>query len=183
MFAFRRCTFTRRTRRERGTGVAIAVLLLLGSAHDAIGDSAEKTGESLADRGRAMQARVYADMPADDPWLQMGQEHLFGQIWTRPGLAVRDRRLVSLSVAAALGSPPGYSSHLRGALESGDLSEEELWEWLLHFTQYAGYPKAAPVWSEFRRLLAERGSMPLPAMGVEPLPSSEVHEPPRGVKP
>jgi hypothetical protein len=57
---------------------------------------------------------------------------------------------------------------LKGALESGDLSEDELWEWLIHFTQYAGYPKAAPVWSEYRMLLAERGSMPLPAMGVDP---------------
>jgi alkylhydroperoxidase/carboxymuconolactone decarboxylase family protein YurZ len=74
--------------------------------------------------------------------------------------------LISLSVAAAVGSTEGFAAHLRGGLESGDLTEAELWEWLIHFTQYAGYPKAAPVWAEYRRLLAERGSMPLPARGV-----------------
>lgn len=124
----------------------------------------------LAARGRAMQARVYADVPVDDPWLQISQEHLFAQIWTRPGLTMKERRLISLSIAAAVGSTPGFAAHLRGALESEDLSEAELWEWLIHFTQYAGYPKAAPVWVEYRRLLAERGSMPLPARGVEPRP-------------
>ena len=92
----------------------------------------------------------------------------FAQIWTRPGLTIKERRLISLSVAATAGSRLGFSSHLRGALDSGDLSEEELWEWLIHFTQYAGYPKAAPVWSEYRLILAERGSMPLPSHGVDP---------------
>ena len=67
-----------------------------------------------------------------------------------------------------MGSEVGFASHLRGGLESGDLSETELWEWLIHFTQYAGYPKAAPVWAEYRALLAERGSMPLPVRGVAP---------------
>ena len=122
---------------------------------------------NAAERGRAMQERVYADIPPDDPWLEIGQEHLFGQIWTRPGLTMKERRLISLSVASALGSRLGFAAHLRGALESGDLSEEEIWEWLIHFTQYAGYPKAAPVWSEYRTLLAERGSMPLPSRGVD----------------
>ncbi len=120
--------------------------------------------------GRDVQAEVYADMPADDPWLEIGQNHLFAQIWTRPGLTTKERRWISLSLAAAAGSKLGYAAHLRGALESGDISEAELWEWLIHFTQYAGYPKAAPVWSEYRRLLAERGSMPLPSRGVETPP-------------
>lgn len=113
--------------------------------------------------GREMQRKVYVELPADDPWLRMGEEHLFAQIWTRPGLTVRDRRLISLTAAAYAGSLEGYASHLKGALDHGDLSVDELWEWLLHFTQYAGYPKAAPVWAEYRTQLAERGLMPLPA--------------------
>lgn len=113
-------------------------------------------------RGRAMQKRVYADVPNDDPWLRMGQEQVFAQIWTRPGLSMRDRRLVSLTAAAYAASPPGYISHIEGALDSGDLSPDELWEWLIHFTSYAGYPKAAPVWAEIRIALAKRGILPLP---------------------
>ncbi len=155
--------------RRLALGACLAIPLALGP----MGTNAETEGPAakapdLAKQGREMQARVYADLPADDPWLQMGQEHLFAQIWTRPGLTIKERRLVSLSIASAVGSTLGFAAHLRGALESGDLSQTELWEWLIHFTQYAGYPKAAPVWAEYRRLLAERGSMPLPARGVEP---------------
>lgn len=114
-------------------------------------------------RGREMQRRVYSEIPADDPWLQMSQEQVFAQIWTRPGLSMRDRRLISLTAAAYAASPPGYISHIEGALDNGDLTPAELWEWLIHFTQYAGYPKAAPVWAEIRIALAKRGVLPLPA--------------------
>ena len=147
-------------------GWLILPLLLVAAETGAEPDADASDEADLAARGRAMQARVYADIPVDDPWLQISQEHLFAQIWTRPGLTTKERRLISLSVAAAVGSKEGFAAHLRGGLESGDLTEAELWEWLIHFTQYAGYPKAAPVWAEYRRLLAERGSMPLPARGV-----------------
>lgn len=120
--------------------------------------------EPPARTGRAMQQRVYdVDLPADDPWLQLSQDQVFAQIWTRPGLSLRDKRLISLTAAAYAASPPGYISHIEGALDNGDLTPAELWEWLIHFTQYAGYPKAAPVWAEIRIALARRGVLPLPA--------------------
>ncbi len=121
---------------------------------------AEETEQAV--RGREMQRRVYSEIPADDPWLQMSQEQVFAQIWTRPGLSMRDRRLISLTAAAYAASPPGYISHIEGALDKGDLTPTELWEWLIHFTNYAGYPKAAPVWAEIRIALAKRGVLPLP---------------------
>lgn len=145
----------------------VSSLVLLSPSWASRADSDPGESPQDAARGRAMQERVYADIPPDDPWLKMSQEHLFGQIWTRPGLTMKERRLISLSIASAVGSRLGFAAHLRGALESGDLSEHEIWEWLIHFTQYAGYPKAAPVWSEYRALLAERGSMPLPPVGVD----------------
>lgn len=137
--------------------VAAALMLALPASR---GDAAEP---DRAARGRAMQRRVYAEIPADDPWLQMSQDQVFAQIWTRPGLTLRDRRLISLTAAAYAASPPGYISHIEGALDNGDLTPAELWEWLIHFTNYAGYPKAAPVWAEIRIALAKRGVLPLPA--------------------
>lgn len=126
---------------------------------------AEEPGAApSAERGRAMQQRVYdADVPVDDPWLALSRDQVFGQIWTRPGLSLRDKRLISLTAAAYAASPPGYISHIEGALDNADLTPAELWEWLIHFTQYAGYPKAAPVWAEIRIALAKRGHLPLPA--------------------
>ena len=77
-------------------GVFAAALLILLSAHlgysaPALAEDAGQEQKTNAERGRAMQAEVYADMPADDPWLKMGQEHLFAQIWTRPGLTIKER--------------------------------------------------------------------------------------------
>jgi len=143
--------------------VALLVLLALlaGSPAPARADDA---APAPARSGREMQKRVYdTDVPADDPWLQLSQDQVFAQIWTRPGLSMRDKRLISLTAAAYAASPPGYISHIEGALDNGDLTPAELWEWLIHFTQYAGYPKAAPVWAEIRIALAKRGVLPLPA--------------------
>lgn len=151
--------------RGRAALVATALLGLVLAAVAPLAAPAEEEGAATADagdRGRAMQRRVYAEVPSDDPWLRMGQEQVFGQIWTRPGLSLRDRRLISLTAAAYAASPPGYISHIEGALDSGDLSPDELFEWLIHFTSYAGYPKAAPVWAELRIALAKRGVMALP---------------------
>ncbi len=151
--------------RGRAGLVAAALLGLVLAAVAPLAAPAEEEAAEAADagdRGRAMQRRVYAEVPSDDPWLRMGQEQVFGQIWTRPGLSLRDRRLISLTAAAYAASPPGYISHIEGALDSGDLSPDELFEWLIHFTSYAGYPKAAPVWAELRIALAKRGVMALP---------------------
>lgn len=143
--------------------IAIALesmLLILALAVPTLAE--EPSSPSALDRGREMQARVYKDLEADDPWQRMAQEEVFATIWTRPGLTLKQRRLTSLTVSAAVGSPLGISSHLHGCLESGDFTEDELWEWLIHFTHYAGYPKAAVAWFEYRKVLAERGSMEMP---------------------
>jgi 4-carboxymuconolactone decarboxylase len=146
---------------------ARSIVLLLTALAFATSPSSTASADTPDDAGgntpgREMQSKVYADIPADDPWLEMSQNHLFAEIWSRPGLSLRDRRLIALTAAAYAGSREGYVAHLTGALDHGDLSQDELWEWLLQFTQYAGYPKAAPVWSEYRRLLAARGLKPLP---------------------
>lgn len=168
--------------------VALAAPLLLPPTPAAAEKPAARVAaeEAPARSGREMQRRVYdADMPADDPWLQLSQDQVFAQIWTRPGLSLRDKRLISLTAAAYAASPPGYISHIEGALDNGDLTPAELWEWLIHFTQYAGYPKAAPVWAEIRIALAKRGILPLPASlgpGRDPALDRERAKPTPGSK-
>src|SRR5688500_18300564 len=51
---------------------------------------------------------------------------LMGDIWQRPGLSMRERRLVVLSLLAAYGRVEPIEYHLRGALRSGDLDRESL---------------------------------------------------------
>ena len=68
-------------------------------------------------------------------------ESAFGMIWSRPGLAIRDRSLVTVSQLAALGKSEELKAHLRGALNVG-LTKEELVEALMQTAVYAGVPAA-----------------------------------------
>jgi 4-carboxymuconolactone decarboxylase len=65
----------------------------------------------------------------------------FGAIWSRPGLPVRDRSMVTVAVLAALGQPEELRVHLAGATNVG-LSRDELVEVLMHVSVYAGVPAA-----------------------------------------
>ena len=68
-------------------------------------------------------------------------ESAFGMIWSRPGLAIRDRSLVTVSQLAALGKSEELKAHLRGALNVG-LTRDELVEALMQTAVYAGVPAA-----------------------------------------
>lgn len=68
-------------------------------------------------------------------------ETAFGMIWSRPGLAIRDRSLVTCAQLAALGKTEELKAHLRGALNVG-ISREELVEVLMQTAVYAGVPAA-----------------------------------------
>lgn len=68
-------------------------------------------------------------------------ETAFGMIWSRPGLALRDRSLVTVAQLAALGKTEEMKAHLRGAVNLG-ISRDELVEVLMQTAVYAGVPAA-----------------------------------------
>jgi alkylhydroperoxidase/carboxymuconolactone decarboxylase family protein YurZ len=80
-----------------------------------------------------------------EPFLIDTTEHLFGEIWSRPGLSIRDRRLLSLGVLAAFGQADLIALHAAGALKSGDLDADQLHEAVLHLSYYAGGSNATMV--------------------------------------
>jgi 4-carboxymuconolactone decarboxylase len=65
--------------------------------------------------------------------------YLYGEVWTRPGLSRKARRVVSICCAAAVGAGAELESHLYAALASGDLTYEELQELVLHYAVYEGW--------------------------------------------
>jgi 4-carboxymuconolactone decarboxylase len=69
------------------------------------------------------------------------QQSAFGDIWTRPGLPVRDRSMITVALLAALGHSEELRSHLAGALNVG-ISRAEIVEILMHVSIYAGVPAA-----------------------------------------
>ncbi len=93
-----------------------------------------------------------------DPFLDVTLDHLFADVWSRPGLGVRERRLVTLTVLMCLGHEATLQLHLNAAMKSGDLSDAEIDELLVHVAHYAGWPPAAVASGVVRRLRAERSS-------------------------
>ena len=63
----------------------------------------------------------------------------FGEIWQRPGLATRERSMVTLAMLAALGKEPELKVHVRGAIANG-VTKEEIREILVHSFLYCGIP-------------------------------------------
>lgn len=126
------------------------------------------------------RAVMMVDPPAGHSPLDAAErEHLFGVVWNRPGLSIRDRRLVSLVCVSAAGDVPAMDAHVYAALASGDLTVEQLNEFTLHFAVYCGWPRASQlemsVRTQWQRIHDERGE-PTPAfpqLGVEDLGISD----------
>lgn len=99
-------------------------------------------------RGIEMLQKVYCgDIPVAEegqmPFQDIMLEQLFGEIWTREALSVRDRRLVTMGIIAALGEASTFCIQVRSAVKNGELTPEQVREMVLHIAQYAGYPRAA----------------------------------------
>jgi 4-carboxymuconolactone decarboxylase len=95
-------------------------------------------------RGIAKMQEVYgfsidpADVPG--PYAAVTVDHLFGAVWTRPGLDVGQRRLLTIGALAALGQADLLEIQFRSALDRGELDVAQVREVVLHLTHYVGWP-------------------------------------------
>ena len=114
----------------------------------------ERRQRGLAKFGEVMQFTP-PDIPGD-AFLDTTIEHLFGDVWARPGLGVRERRLVTLAILVSLGNELTLRLHFGAAMKSGDLSDQEIDELILHVAHYSGWPMAAVASQVVRQLRSER---------------------------
>ncbi|MFC8722453.1 carboxymuconolactone decarboxylase family protein [Kitasatospora sp. NPDC057198] len=85
----------------------------------------------------------------------------FGEIYDRPGLAPRDRQLVTLGMLTALGGcEPQLRVHVNASLNVG-LSPQEIVEALLQSAVYCGFPRALNATFAAKQVFAERGLLPV----------------------
>jgi 4-carboxymuconolactone decarboxylase len=98
---------------------------------------------------------------ASTPLARATREFVFGEVWRRPGLSRRDRRLVTLTCVAAADAPQPIEDHVYAAFNSGDLELEAMLELVLQFAVYCGWPKASHlemyVRTQWARVREERG--------------------------
>jgi 4-carboxymuconolactone decarboxylase len=85
---------------------------------------------------------------------------LMGDIWQRPGLTMRERRLVVLTLLAAYGRTEPMEYHLRGGLRSGDLDAESLEALVVQIAFYGGWPMSSTLFGAVHQALADPSNAP-----------------------
>jgi 4-carboxymuconolactone decarboxylase len=83
--------------------------------------------------------------------------HLFGDIWSRPHLSLRERQLITLASNVALARPTGNHSHYHSALHIG-IKKEAIMELIIQVGAYAGWPVMGLALRQFNKVLSVAGT-------------------------
>ncbi len=109
-------------------------------------------GDSKAEKGAEVLTKLFGattgGVPLSDEFRRMTLEHLFGDVWQGPELAIEERSLITLTVLIALGRENEQRLHFRGARNLG-IPRAKLEALVAHVAHYAGWPTAV---SAFRVL-------------------------------
>jgi 4-carboxymuconolactone decarboxylase len=114
--------------------------------------------DEIRRRGLDKMKEVYGwDMPDfDSDYFKFTVEHLFGTVWTRSALSMRDRRLLTLSTVATQGLPDLLEIQFTAALNNGELTEDEAREIAIFLTHYIGWPKGQKIDGVVQKVIANR---------------------------
>ena len=85
---------------------------------------------------------------------EMSVGHLFGDVWGRPGLSLRDRQLVTLAANIAMARPTGNHSHYLSALRLG-ITKRQIIEVMMQVGHYCGWPTLSNAVRQFTEILEE----------------------------
>jgi 4-carboxymuconolactone decarboxylase len=120
-------------------------------------DKGRKTRRAVLgkDHVRRAEARL---TDFNRPFQEFITRYAWGEIWERPGLAWRERSLITLAMLVALNREPEFRMHIRAALNNG-VTVEEIRELLLHAGIYCGLPAANAAMHAAEEVIAE-GSRP-----------------------
>jgi 4-carboxymuconolactone decarboxylase len=86
----------------------------------------------------------------------MTVDHLFGSVWTSDELDVRDRRLMTIGILAALGKTDLLDIQFDSALERDELTVDQLREVVVHITHYIGWPMSTGMNQTAENVIARR---------------------------
>ena len=107
--------------------------------------------DSTYEAGMAVRRRVLGDAHVnratqdttdfDAEFQELITRHAWGDIWTRPGLDLRTRSLITIAILATLGREEELKLHLRATRNTG-ASQDDVKELLMQVAVYAGVPAA-----------------------------------------
>jgi len=85
---------------------------------------------------------------------EMSVGHLFGDVWARPGLSLRERQLVTLAANIAMARPSGNHSHYRSSEHLG-ITREEIIEVIIQVGHYTGWPTISNAVRQYSEVIQE----------------------------
>ncbi|BBZ68820.1 4-carboxymuconolactone decarboxylase [Mycolicibacterium insubricum] len=110
-------------------------------------------------KGLAKMNEVYGwEMPniEGDPYFDLTVDHLFGDIWNRPGLSMREKRIMTLAAVTAVGRQDLAEIQVNAALLNEELTGEELKQMAVFLTQYLGFPLGSGLNGTVDKVVARR---------------------------
>lgn len=112
---------------------------------------------ALDEAAEAQRARTVGDQfGAVAPGLvDYTTDYLFRDLWLRPGLAPRDRSLVTVAALIASGQVAQVGFHLNRAMDNG-LTQQQAAEVITHLAFYAGWPNAMSALPVAKEVFAKR---------------------------
>jgi 4-carboxymuconolactone decarboxylase len=123
--------------------------------------------DELRRKGLDKMNEVYGwempDMPGD--YFALTADHLFGTIWSRPGLSMRDKRIMTLTVVTALGISDLAEIQANAALHNDELTPEELKEMAIFLTHYLGFPLGSKLDGAVTKVVGKRKKAAEKGMG------------------
>ena len=81
--------------------------------------------------------------------------YLFGEIWSRPHLTLRERQLVTLAANIAMARPNGNHSHYLSSLHLG-ITKREICEVMIQVGHYTGWPTLSLAVRQFSDIMEEQ---------------------------
>lgn len=111
-------------------------------------------GDAHVDRAEANKTNLTADFQ------NFLTRYAWGEVWNRPGLDQKTRRLLTIAMLIPLNREPELAMHFRAALEN-DVAEAELSELILHSSLYCGLPAANAAFHLLQQQITDKGSQKL----------------------
>ena len=135
-----------------GIGIASVIAALVAMSSPAQTQQM-KDAPAMATTGQTRAQQLMGDIA---PKLaELTDDVLFGDVWERPGLAKRDRSLVTISALIAMNRPDQLRSHLALARQNG-VTESEIVEAITHLAFYAGWPNAVSAVAIAREVFTQK---------------------------
>jgi len=118
---------------------------------DDTGSDTGDTGDKFADlpelraKGLRKMEEVYGFEMTDGEgdFFRYTADHLFGDIWQRPGLTNRDRRLFLIGMLVGQRANDVLGIQIPAAFANGELDEQQLRELVILACHYDGWPNGS----------------------------------------